>query len=89
MILLDIKISDMDGYQTCAVIKADAQLRDIPIIFISAMDDLFDKVKAFACDGVDYITKPFRIEEVVARVENQLIIQRQKKVLQAEVKKCQ
>ena len=89
LILLDIKMSDIDGYQTCAVIKADAQLRDIPIIFISAMDDVFDKVKAFACGGVDYITKPFRIEEVIARVENQLIIQRQKKALQAEVKKRQ
>lgn len=85
LILLDIKMPDMDGYQTCAAIKADALLQDIPIIFISAMDDVLDKVKAFACGGVDYITKPFQIEEVVARVESQITIQRQKKILQAEV----
>ncbi len=89
LILLDIKMPDMDGYQTCAAIKADDNLRDIPIIFISALGDVFDKVKAFAVGGVDYITKPFQIEEVVARVENQLTIQRQKEVLQAEVKKRQ
>lgn len=89
LILLDIMMPDMDGYQTCAAIKADEMLRDIPIIFISAMDDVFDKVQAFACGGVDYISKPFRVEEVVARVESQVTIQRQKKILQAEVKKRQ
>jgi diguanylate cyclase (GGDEF)-like protein len=89
LILLDIKMPDMDGYQVCTAIKADEQLRDIPIIFISALDDVLDKVKAFSCGGVDYISKPFQVEEVVARVENQLIIQRQKKALQAEVRKRQ
>jgi diguanylate cyclase (GGDEF)-like protein len=89
LILLDIRMPDMDGYQTCAAIKADEQLRDIPIIFISAMDDVLDKVQAFACGGVDYISKPFRVEEVVARVESQITIQSQKKILQAEVKKRQ
>ena len=89
LILLDIKMPDMDGYQVCTAIKANELLRDIPIIFISALDDVFDKVKAFACGGVDYIGKPFHIEEVVARLENQLLIQRQKKALQAEVKKRQ
>jgi len=89
LILLDIKMPEMDGYQVCAAIKKDENLRDIPIIFISALDDKFDKVKAFACGGVDYISKPFEIEEVVARVENQLTIQRQKIALQQEVKKRQ
>lgn len=89
LILLDIKMPDMDGYQVCAAIKADETLRDIPIIFISAMDDVIDKVKAFAVGGVDYIAKPFQIDEVVARVESQLTIQRQKNILQTEVKKRQ
>lgn len=74
LILLDIMMPDMDGYQTCAAIKADEMLCDIPIIFISAIDDVFDKVQAFACGGVDYISKPFRVEEVVARVESQVTI---------------
>lgn len=87
LILLDIKMPEMDGYQVCEVIKADEELRDIPIIFISALDDTFDKVKALESGGVDYITKPFQIEEVVARVDNQLTIQRQKIALQQEVKK--
>jgi diguanylate cyclase (GGDEF)-like protein len=89
LVLLDIKMPEMDGYQVCSAIKADELLREIPIIFISALDDTIDKVKAFACGGVDYITKPFHIEEVVARVENQLTIQRQKLALQQEVKKRQ
>jgi diguanylate cyclase (GGDEF)-like protein len=78
---------EMDGYQVCEAIKTDEALRDIPIIFISALDDTFDKVKAFESGGVDYVTKPFQIEEVVARVECQLTIQRQKVALQQEVKK--
>jgi DNA-binding response OmpR family regulator len=75
VILLDIKMPEMDGYQICQVIKNDENLQDIPIIFISALDDIFDKVKAFESGGADYITKPFQIEEVLARLEYQLIIQ--------------
>jgi two-component system, cell cycle response regulator len=89
VIFLDIKMPQMDGYEVCQAIKSDRNLRDIPIIFISALDDTFDKVKAFQCGGVDYITKPFQIEEVVARLENQLTIQRQKNKLQEEIKKRQ
>lgn len=85
VIFLDIKMPDMDGYEVCKVIKSDSELKNIPILFISALDDAFDKVKAFECGGVDYITKPFQIEEVVARLENQLTIQRQKNALHAEV----
>lgn len=85
VILLDIKMPEMDGYEVCKAIKSDSELKDIPVLFISALDDAFDKVKAFECGGIDYITKPFQIEEVVARLENQLTIQRQKNALQAEV----
>jgi two-component system cell cycle response regulator len=85
VILLDIKMPDMDGYQVCQALKADQELQDIPVIFISALDDVFDKVKAFWSGGVDYISKPFHSEEVVVRLENQLTIQRQKRHLQDEI----
>lgn len=85
VILLDIKMPDMDGYQVCQALKADQDLQDIPVIFISALDDVFDKVKAFWCGGVDYISKPFQTEEVVVRLENQLTIQRQKHHLRDEI----
>ncbi|MEA5576362.1 diguanylate cyclase domain-containing protein [Anabaena sp. UHCC 0451] len=85
VILLDIKMPEMDGYQVCQALKADEDLRNIPVIFISALDDVFDKVTAFNSGGVDYITKPFQIEEVVARLENQLTIQRQQRLLEQEV----
>ena len=85
LILLDIKMPEMDGYQVCQALKEDEDLRDIPVIFISALDDVFDKVKAFWSGGVDYISKPFQSEEVVVRLENQLTIQRQKIALQSEI----
>ncbi|MDP5337416.1 MAG: diguanylate cyclase [Nodularia sp. (in: cyanobacteria)] len=85
VILLDIKMPEMDGYQVCQALKADEDLCYIPVIFISALDDVFDKVKAFNSGGVDYITKPFQIEEVVARLDNQLTIQRQQRLLQKEI----
>jgi CheY-like chemotaxis protein len=85
LILLDIKMPEMDGYQVCQALKEDEDLRDIPVIFISALDDVFDKVKAFWSGGVDYISKPFQSEEVVVRLENQLTIQRQKVALQSEI----
>jgi DNA-binding response OmpR family regulator len=85
LILLDIKMPDMDGYEVCQALKADRDLQDIPVIFISALDDVFDKVKAFWSGGVDYICKPFQSEEVVVRLENQLTIQRQKRHLQDEI----
>ncbi len=74
LILLDIRMPEMDGYQVCEHLKADPETRDIPVIFISAIDDVLDKVKAFRVGGVDYITKPFQVEEVLARVEHQLTI---------------
>ncbi|MFB2891497.1 diguanylate cyclase domain-containing protein [Aerosakkonemataceae cyanobacterium BLCC-F50] len=84
VILLDIKMPEMDGYEVCKTLKADATLRSIPVIFISALDDVFDKVTGFNLGAVDYITKPFQIEEVVARLESQLTIQRQQKLLEIE-----
>ncbi|HBB31891.1 MAG TPA: hybrid sensor histidine kinase/response regulator [Cyanobacteria bacterium UBA8803] len=74
LILLDIKMPDMSGYEVCLSLKASELTRDIPVIFISALDEVFDKVKAFAVGGADYITKPFQFAEVLARVENQLTI---------------
>ncbi|WP_228061679.1 response regulator [[Phormidium] sp. LEGE 05292] len=84
VILLDIKMPEMDGYEVCKTLKADENFRSIPIIFVSALDDVFDKVTAFNLGAVDYITKPFQIEEAVARLESQLTIQRQQKLLEQE-----
>lgn len=75
LILLDIKMPDMDGYEVCQRIKADPQTCYVPIIFLSALDEVLDKVKAFEVGGVDYITKPFQVEEVLVRVKNQLDLQ--------------
>lgn len=76
LIMLDITMPEIDGYEVCRELKADAVTRDVPVIFISALDEPLDKVKAFKIGGVDYVTKPFQAEEVVARVENQLKISR-------------
>ena len=78
LILLDIQMPEMDGYQVCQQLKADPQTAQIPVIFISALDDLADKKKAFKVGGVDYISKPFTIGEVVIRVANQITIQASK-----------
>ena len=76
LILLDIRMPEMDGYAVCECLKNDPRTREVPIIFISALDDALDKVKAFAVGGVDYVTKPFQEMEVLARIEHQLRIQR-------------
>jgi two-component system NtrC family sensor kinase len=82
LILLDINMPEMNGYQVCETLKADEQTREIPVIFISALGEVLDKVKAFAVGGRDYITKPFQFEEVVARIENQLTIRKLQQQLQ-------
>jgi len=82
LILLDIRMPKMDGYQVCEMIKQDESLREIPVIFISALDELHDKVKAFHVGGVDYVTKPFQFEEVLARVETHLALRDLQRKLQ-------
>jgi sigma-B regulation protein RsbU (phosphoserine phosphatase) len=82
LILLDIRMPEMNGYQVCERLKANPSTRHIPVIFLSAMDALEDKVKAFRAGGVDYVTKPFQIEEVTARVETHLTLSRLREQLQ-------
>ncbi|MCL1467869.1 hybrid sensor histidine kinase/response regulator [Argonema galeatum] len=81
LILLDIMMPEMDGYEVCNQLKSDELTREIPVIFISAINDVLDKVKAFAVGGVDYITKPFQVEEVLARVETHLALRSLQKSL--------
>ena len=76
LILLDINMPEMNGYEVCEHLKADEKLKGIPIIFISALTEPLDKVKAFAIGGVDYLTKPFQMEELHARVETHLKLRR-------------
>ncbi|MBN3922000.1 EAL domain-containing protein [Nostoc sp. NMS4] len=74
LILLDIMMPEVDGYEICQTFKSWELTADIPVIFISALDDVFDKIKAFKVGGVDYITKPFEFQEVLVRVQNQLAL---------------
>ena len=76
LILLDITMPEMDGFEVCRRLKQDVRFRDIPVIFISALTETLDKVKAFGIGGVDYVTKPFQFEEVEARVETHLKLHR-------------
>ncbi|WP_233258760.1 adenylate/guanylate cyclase domain-containing protein [[Phormidium] sp. ETS-05] len=84
LILLDINMPEMNGYEVCQRLKEMEETRDIPIIFISALGDVLDKVKAFQVGGVDYIGKPFQFEEVLARLENQLTLRRLQKQTQEQ-----
>lgn len=84
LILLDVKMPEMNGYEVCHHLKADDRTRNIPVIFISALGDVFDKVKAFQAGGVDYITKPFQVEEVLARLDTHLTIRNLQIKLQAK-----
>ncbi|MGD1046813.1 MAG: response regulator [Bacteroidota bacterium] len=76
LILLDVRMPDIDGYEVCRILKADEKTRSIPIIFISALGDEHQRVKGFQVGGVDYVTKPFSSEEVLARVNVHLTLQR-------------
>ncbi|MGB8690117.1 MAG: hybrid sensor histidine kinase/response regulator [Microcoleus sp.] len=82
LILLDIMMPGIDGFETCRRLKADPPTRDIPIIFMSALSDTIDKVKGFQAGAVDYITKPFQHEEVLSRIETHLTIRSLQKKLQ-------
>jgi len=83
LILLDIQMPKMNGFEVCKRLKQQEQTRDIPVIFISALDDVLDKVEAFEVGGADYITKPFQILEVLARVIHQLRLHRQRDTIAA------
>ena len=85
LILLDIRMPGLDGYATCRRLKADARTRDIPVIFISAMRSSEDQIAAFDAGGVDYITKPFRAEEVLARARAHVHLQRIRRHLEEMV----
>lgn len=87
LILLDIMMPDIDGYQVCKQLKSNPKTKDIPIIFLSSIDDSVDKVKAFVVGGVDYITKPFQIHEVLIRVKNQLAVYSLQQKLKAKNEK--
>ena len=76
LVLLDVMMPDMDGFETCRRLKAQADSRDIPVIFMTALTDVDSKVKAFAAGGVDYVSKPFQIEELMARVRTHLSLRR-------------
>jgi len=84
LILLDINMPEMNGYEVCKRLKSNAQTHSIPVIFLSALDDVFDKVQAFQVGGVDFITKPFYFEEVFVRIQTQLTIRNQQSQLQAK-----
>jgi len=82
LVLLDIRMPEMDGIEVCRRLKANVKTQAAPVLFISALDDIDDKVSAFAVGGVDYITKPFQMEEVLARVETHLALRRLQRSLE-------
>ena len=84
IILLDIGMPEMDGYEICQRLRSGYNTKDIPIIFVSAWNQGNNKTQAFKYGGNDYITKPYQMEEVIARVENQLQIQRLKTELETK-----
>ncbi len=84
LILLDIMMPDMDGYAVCEQLKADEHSRDIPVIFLSALDEMRDKMKAFSAGGVDYITRPFQVQEVLVRVDTHLALRNLQKRLRKQ-----
>lgn len=84
LVLLDVNMPEMSGYETCRLMKQDAALRAIPVIFISALSEPFDKLQAFSAGGVDYITKPFHLDEVRVRVETHLALRQLQTRLEAQ-----
>ena len=82
LVLLDVNMGEMNGYEVCEQLKADVTLKAIPVIFISALAETTDKVRGFSAGGVDYVTKPFQAEEVRARVETHLELRRLRQELE-------
>ncbi|MBE9184080.1 PAS domain S-box protein [Microcoleus sp. LEGE 07076] len=92
LILLDIRMPEMNGYEVCRRLKSTAETAQIPVIFLSVLDDINDKLQAFRVGGADYIAKPFQIEEVLARIDKQVSLQKlqqQLKEQNAELKQSQ
>ncbi|HEY9888187.1 MAG TPA: adenylate/guanylate cyclase domain-containing protein [Candidatus Obscuribacterales bacterium] len=89
LILLDINMPEMGGYEVCERLKADDRTRDIPIIFISALGETLDKVRAFEVGGVDFVTKPFQVEEVLARIQTHLQLRALQRQLQTQNEQLQ
>lgn len=83
LILLDVNMPDMNGYEVCALLKENEATRDIPVLFLSALDEMVDKVRGFEVGGVDYITKPFQPREVLARIRTHLQISEQRREIAA------
>jgi len=89
LILLDIMMPEMDGYEVCKRIKSNPEVADTAIIFLSALDDVKDKVKGFELGAVDYVSKPFQSEEVIARVETHIKIRQLEKTLEKKNKQLE
>ncbi|MGJ3238920.1 MAG: ATP-binding response regulator [Anaerolineae bacterium] len=83
LVLLDIQMPGMDGYEVCKQIKANPETEHIPVIFLSALNETSDIVKGFDAGGVDYVSKPFKFREVIARVESQIAVSRQRREIEA------
>ena len=83
LVLLDVSMPEMDGYEVCARLKESAELREIPVIFLTALSSTADKVKAFEVGGADYVTKPFQLDEVLARIRVHVALRRSRLELQA------
>ncbi len=86
LVLVDIRMPGMDGYQVCASLKDDPTTRAIPVMFISSIDQSIDKVKAFRSGAVDYVTKPFDAEEVLARIDTHISLHRLRENLESSVR---
>src|SRR5210317_1720529 len=84
LILLDIMMPEIDGYEVCRQLKADPATAEIPVIFLSALTDTKDKVQGLDLGAVDYVTKPFQPDEVIARVNTHLTVYRLKREVQAQ-----
>jgi DNA-binding NtrC family response regulator len=84
LVLLDVVMPDLDGFDVCERLRADDATRDIPVVFLSALDDTLDKVRAFSVGAVDYLTKPFRSEELLARVRTHLALRQARLELEAQ-----
>jgi serine/threonine protein kinase/FixJ family two-component response regulator len=82
LVMLDITMPEMDGYEVCRALKAKPATKDVPVLFLSALDEVGDKLQAFRAGGVDYVTKPFQVEEVLARVDTQVRLSRLQRALE-------